>query len=1098
MASRTPAYGVALTAALALLGVTIRSPSRAGPAPPLPGTVVIVSRPSKPAPRKPLHVAITLLRRALGDTDDTALKHDPAMCRIQVLIATLPDPVDSHLDWMFDLQLEALRKAYGAAGFVSDQYAMPWARGGGGDSARDSPPRDSAVWRNVPGVMLFRNVKDNRIAVLLVVSEMPTSGVRQAAFQAALAERKSVLAICPCARGAGVIQVLGPTFAGSGQSLHHVLARWTRGGTTARVISGAATSTDVASAIDTVDISFQTMVHSDDDLTAARRDVIDSHASADSTQRAIIAEGSTAYGLERLKDPTTPQATLRIRFPLNVATLRGAYERNRGIDSGAGGLRGSVPRLPVDWQDPRNAIEILPPMSALTLPTVDQGVEDVARMLRAHNVRQIEIDATDVRDKMFLAYQVRHRVPDELLITREGHMLYGHPDLAQDLRGMLVISSYPPDLHNQTRVIADTTERGARLVFPWDGAEGTYNAALVFLGETNRLVDYRDPFDSVHALPPPVWISIVGDGGVVPITTYRVPADLQTRSHAYPPATGGRVQSEHRPQRLLLLLIAVAIAVVAIVIAWRSQSASPEVQSRLTSTLGLWIALLPVFAGVQVSGYDADPFVYILGQIIVWIGLGAVLLTLGTYLVRAGTRVFTAPRATLRLHEWLSDVDRLPVIAADVVMAVLATVFVYSLKAFDSPVGDRALLFDRVTSFTRGVSPIAPVVLIGFGILTWGWWNRKRLHHLAHWAAPIEGEWLESGTLAGHVKNIRGRMTRAAYDTPMRVFLLALFVVSLFHVAAVHAPVERVSSGWLGNWGVRSYELLLGVGIVLGISVPLWMTVQFWVIWRELRLMLDGVARLPLFSAFERLPIFAARVTQLTIVGGAWGCRHDGLMAVTGLQKGHLTTLQPQTPVTFTRVWQILTTLWQNEPDKVVRKATVSALTDLPKRGDDATYALQPALSSAFRREFPDLDRLWLRGAEEWFAVHLVFYVEWVFQHLMRIIRFVLCSVVFTTLLLSSYVFYPQDYMTRLFFALIALCAIALVAGLAQINRHDVVSAITNTTPGKVTWDRSFVTNVVLLGGVPLLTVLSAIFPPIRGFLFAWVRPLLDSIGKGG
>jgi uncharacterized membrane protein YczE len=95
-------------------------------------------------------------------------------------------------------------------------------------------------------------------------------------------------------------------------------------------------------------------------------------------------------------------------------------------------------------------------------------------------------------------------------------------------------------------------------------------------------------------------------------------------------------------------------------------------------------------------------------------------------------------------------------------------------------------------------------------------------------------------------------------------------------------------------------------------------------------------------------------------------------------------------------------------------------------------------------------------------------------------------------------VFYPQDYMTRLFFALIALCAIALVAGLAQINRHDVVSAITNTTPGKVTWDRSFVTNVVLLGGVPLLTVLSAIFPPIRGFLFAWVRPLLDSIGKGG
>src|SRR5260370_41490232 len=31
---------------------------------------------------------------------------------LDVLIATLPDPVESHLDWAFDAELEAIRRAY--------------------------------------------------------------------------------------------------------------------------------------------------------------------------------------------------------------------------------------------------------------------------------------------------------------------------------------------------------------------------------------------------------------------------------------------------------------------------------------------------------------------------------------------------------------------------------------------------------------------------------------------------------------------------------------------------------------------------------------------------------------------------------------------------------------------------------------------------------------------------------------------------------------------------------------------------------------------------------------------------------------------------
>jgi len=57
----------------------------------------------------------------LNKIDDMA----PAEYKIEYLIATVPDPKDSRLDYMFDRYLEVIQLAIGEAGYTFDHYWLP-------------------------------------------------------------------------------------------------------------------------------------------------------------------------------------------------------------------------------------------------------------------------------------------------------------------------------------------------------------------------------------------------------------------------------------------------------------------------------------------------------------------------------------------------------------------------------------------------------------------------------------------------------------------------------------------------------------------------------------------------------------------------------------------------------------------------------------------------------------------------------------------------------------------------------------------------------------------------------------------------------------
>src|SRR5262249_14846462 len=110
--------------------------------------------------------------------------------KIEYIIATLPDPIDSRLDYMFDRNLDAIQRAIAEAGYTFDRYSLPWDRNSAASSvvlpADPNTTQTPARHLYEPGVILFRGRDRLSLLFLFLVGETPTGGINQVAFQNAL------------------------------------------------------------------------------------------------------------------------------------------------------------------------------------------------------------------------------------------------------------------------------------------------------------------------------------------------------------------------------------------------------------------------------------------------------------------------------------------------------------------------------------------------------------------------------------------------------------------------------------------------------------------------------------------------------------------------------------------------------------------------------------------------------------------------------------------------------------------------------------------------------------------------------------------------
>ncbi|MBV6520071.1 MAG: hypothetical protein MNPFHGCM_00176 [Gemmatimonadaceae bacterium] len=517
---------------------------------------------------------------------------------VNAVIATIPDPYDSHQDWFYDAYLESFRRAFAAAGYVPDRHWIP-ARD---DSIAVKVPSGAyervAADEYFPGVILFRqsnpNQSPHRLWLLYLAFETPTTGIQKNAFRAAVSERNTIVGdsvfVADPLRLAELL-VAGPVFSGSALSLRLALDEVLTNGSparTARVISGSATASSnhavltdssrvavrvrtSSSEVDSVvthRIRYSSTVHTDDAMLIALRDVLHD-LGIEERDVALLSESSTQYGAPQVspgridsggtvmsnyrnarssiaarRSPAdspragagsppaaataaTASGILRIPFPLNIASLRSEFERTRSPNDQTPDLPGlsTSPRTRLSL-DERSRRESPPVTSDLTVPTLDLVMSQIFRVLEDRGTRAVIIQATDIRDKLTLAREIKRRLRSMQLFTLESHLLFIRPEFSQYLDGMYIVSTYPLLLDNQwwsPRADAAYDRAHDRplelLAFPNDASLGGYNALVSLLSTSRSQLEYRMPFRETEAAAgrPPLWLTIIGRDAPYPL-----------------------------------------------------------------------------------------------------------------------------------------------------------------------------------------------------------------------------------------------------------------------------------------------------------------------------------------------------------------------------------------------------------------------------------------------------------------------------------------------------------------------------------------------------------------------------------------------------
>ncbi len=158
----------------------------------------------------------------------------------------------------------------------------------------------------------------------------------------------------------------------------------------------------------------------------------------------------------------------------------------------------------------------IPAFSELNKASADRVMANLLGTLSQEDYHYVGIYATDAQDIIYLAQQVRRRCPDTLLFTFGTNLLFVNPDIAHDLRGMLVIGTYPLITINQHWTYpADGYDIHHQ--FASESTEGIYNAMLALLDRPERMLEYEVPFASPSEGFPWSWVMAVGNRGLQPI-----------------------------------------------------------------------------------------------------------------------------------------------------------------------------------------------------------------------------------------------------------------------------------------------------------------------------------------------------------------------------------------------------------------------------------------------------------------------------------------------------------------------------------------------------------------------------------------------------
>ena len=509
-----------------------------------------------------------MVDRYLDVVPGQAPAHWKLPAHTHIILATVPDPLHTHLNLQFDRTMEAVQQAAQDEYFTYDSSWLPWKSRITEYSSRDDQDKEEEATRQrelCPGLILFRHSihstaepaqhDDTYAAGLLVflVAEQPTTGINRTQWDNALGWIENH--VDGNSEGSErTLRVLGPTFSGSVASAVRALqdlqkqnSLFTSVQLYTGTIRGCSSYEWLKNEVRTLrTLPVQTADYDQNDLIQ-----IDhyfqflSDRGHEPSEVAILSEDETAYGglpvsaAKSSNDTTKPDTNkpgceptyaknrpLYLYYPRDISAVRSAYQE-QSIFAPAPAGTASTAHIVLQPQVSESAhidTDTIPSFSGVNSALAQEAeLYGVIDSLKAHGIRFVILRSTNTLDYLFLTRFLHRAYPEAFIVTMGPDILFGREIDTTEFRGLATLSAFPLLPRGQDWTSGkDATARHAHRVFSSDSMEGTYLATRFLIpGAKSGLPDYGPPFWEQGDREPVTWLSIIGRDGYWPVAVLK-------------------------------------------------------------------------------------------------------------------------------------------------------------------------------------------------------------------------------------------------------------------------------------------------------------------------------------------------------------------------------------------------------------------------------------------------------------------------------------------------------------------------------------------------------------------------------------------------
>jgi hypothetical protein len=146
--------------------------------------------------------------------------------------------------------------------------------------------------------------------------------------------------------------------------------------------------------------------------------------------------------------------------------------------------------------------------------------------------------------------------------------------------------------------------------------------------------------------------------------------------------------------------------------------------------------------------------------------------------------------------------------------------------------------------------------------------------------------------------------------------------------------------------------------------------------------------------------------------------------------------------------------------------------------------------SHAVERPAKDEHTASIRRCEEFLALQFAFVLRDIVARTVAALFTAMLCLTLVTAAHLLYSFNPRSALLTVDLLAVAAASLTSIWILVGMEREPVLSRLRNTTPGRVDINWPFVQRVAVYGVLPLLAVISSLFPEIGSSMFGWLEPL--------